>query len=94
MGVVEDALRNFNTGNKYWSDFENLGVHLLDAKGDCRSLSDILHDISVMWEDAISAPNLTKSVFDLDNDDIDDEVELATDEDFELLLGVKRGDDL
>ena len=53
-----------------------------------------LNNIEIRWNGTILAPNLTKSVFDSDNGDIDDEVELATDEDFELLLGVKRGDDL
>lgn len=87
-----------SAGN-YWSEdmlreLLKRCVNMYDSDGNFHSVSDIMHDISAMWSDAISAPNLTKSVFDLDNDDIDDEVELATDEDFELLLGVKRGDDL
>lgn len=63
-------------------------VNIYDRDGNFRGVFDIVQDIATMWEDAISAPNLTKSVFDLDNDDIDDEVELATDEEFKILLGV------
>lgn len=71
-----------------WRELLDKYVSLYDRDGNFRSLSDIMQDISAMWEDAISAPNLTKSVFDLDNDDIDDEVELATDEEFKILLGM------
>lgn len=71
-----------------WRELLNKYVSLYDRDGNFRSLSDIMQDISAMWNDAISAPNFTKSVFDLDNDDIDDEVELATDEEFKILLGV------
>lgn len=47
-----------------------------------------LNNIEIRWNGTILAPNLTKSVFDSDDCSIDDEVELATDEDFKLLLGV------
>lgn len=81
-----------SAGN-YWSEdmlreLLKRCVNMYDSDGNFHSVSDIMHDISAMWSDAISAPNLTKSVFDLDNDDIDDEVELATDEEFKILLGV------
>ena len=76
----------------YWSEVMRRellkGCNLSDVHRDFRTLHDIIQDISIMWSDAISAPNFTKSVFDLDNDDIDDEVELATDEEFKILLGV------
>lgn len=61
---------------------------MYDSDGNFHSVSDIMHDISAMWSDAISAPNLTKSVFDSDECDIDDDVELATDEDFKVLFGM------
>lgn len=69
-----------------WRELLDKYVSLYDRDGNFRSLSDIMQDISAMWEDAISAPNLTKSVF--DSDEIGDDVELATDEDFKILLGM------
>ena len=71
-----------------WRELLDKYVSLYDRDGNFRSLSDIMQDISAMWEDAISAPNLTKSVFDSDDCDVDDEVELATDEEFKILLGM------
>lgn len=47
-----------------------------------------LNNIEIRWNGTILAPNLTKSVFDSDNGDIDDDIEFATDEDFKVLFGV------
>ena len=71
-----------------WQELLNKYVSIYDRDGNFRSLSDIMQDISAMWDDAISAPNFTKSVFDSDDRDVDDEVELATDEEFKILLGM------
>lgn len=71
-----------------WRELLNKYVSLYDRDGNFRGLSDIMQDISAMWDDAISAPNFTKSVFDADDCDIDDDMELATDEDFKVLFGM------
>lgn len=80
-----------NIGDYWFNDiqqFQRLGINLYDVLGNFRSLFDILQDISPMWDNAISAPDFTKSVFDSDDCDIDDYIELATDEDFKVLFGV------
>lgn len=79
-----------------WRELLDKYVSLYDRDGNFRSLSDIMQDISAMWDDAISAPNFTESVFDSDEasepDDSDDNIEVALDSDIEELLGMKRGD--
>lgn len=76
----------------YWSEVLHRellkGCNLYGVHGDFRTLHDIIQDISAMWNGAISAPNFTKSVFDSDDCDIDDDIELATDEDFKVLFGM------
>lgn len=88
-----------NIGDYWFNDiqqFQGLGINLYDVLGNFRSLFDILQDISPMWDNAISAPDFTKSVFDSDEtrepDDSDDNFEVASDSDIEELLGLKRGD--
>lgn len=80
------------SARNYWSEVMHQellkGCNLYDVHGDFRTLHDIMQDIGAMWNDAISAPNFTKSVFDSDDCDIDDYIELATDEDFKVLFGV------